>query len=105
VGVYAAAATIIKRGKFIMKHQYANALCLLILISIAVFSGCVPPEQDPLEIPNPVPPYGLVSNGPLTETAWAAFAAHVYSGPEIGDSEMDGSDIILINSPYAKLRF
>ena len=88
-----------------MKLKYAKALCWLIIICIAVFSGCEPgPHSDPLEMPNPPSSGSGNNNGPLTETAWAAFACHIYTGPSAGDVEMDSSNIIKINDGTTTLQ-
>jgi len=89
-----------------MKRKYAKALCWLIIICIAVFGGCEPDprDPDPLEMPNPPPSGSENNNGPLTETAWAAFACHIYTGPSAGDFGMDPSNIIKINDGTTTLQ-
>jgi len=87
-----------------MKHIYANIFFCLIIYTTA-FTGCAQePEPDPLEIPKLPEEIKITTNGPLTETAWVSFACHVYTGPDIGDEVMDGSDSIVINSDTTTLR-
>jgi hypothetical protein len=67
------------------------------------FFGCEP-EPEPMDTPSNILPPAPEPNGPLTETAWSSFAYHVYSGPEIGDHEMNGSDTIAINKDTTTLK-
>ena len=85
-----------------MKRKIVSIFYLILTFGVFFF-GCQEPP-DPMVIPAPPGASGSTTNGPLTETAWVSFAYHVYSGPNIGDSEMDGSDIIVINKGTTTLK-
>lgn len=75
------------------------AIVTCLILFIFSFNCKLIPEPEPMISP-PLPPHlQRGNNGPLSNTAWAGFAFHVYSGPNAGGNQpFDPNNKIYINN-------
>lgn len=82
-----------KTSSTLKKHS--KIFCYLTFLLIFTFTNCN--QSDDIEQPPPIIGGNSTTNGPLSDTRWVAFAAHVYSGETAGDWGMDPTNQISIN--------